>query len=178
MGKDLLALLQNQQNQLGKVLETNKETEHFGLALTRQDAELIVQERKNSLKEQRRIEFGEGIVTKIIYEFCDSDFIEQDSYADTIIRLQEIFYMYKNEMQDEISDEELLHFMKEQFETVCFGDLDYLAGTCLAIFSQAIRAGYRGYRASEGRGEYGAFDEVKRWDYDLYLEMLKELCWR
>lgn len=178
MGKDLLALLQNQQNQLGKVLETNKETEHFGLALTRQDAELIVQERKNSLKEQRRIEFGEGIVTKIIYEFCDSDFIEQDSYADTIIRLQEIFYMYKNEMQDEISDEELLHFMKEQFETVCFGDLDYLAGTCLAIFSQAIRAGYRGYRASEGRGEYGAFDEVERWDYDLYLEMLKELCWR
>ena len=35
MGKDLLALLQNQQNQLGKVLETNKETEHFGLALMR-----------------------------------------------------------------------------------------------------------------------------------------------
>ena len=50
MGKDLLALLQNQQNQLGKVLETNKETEHFGLALTRKDAVLIVQERKNSLK--------------------------------------------------------------------------------------------------------------------------------
>ncbi|MDE7007906.1 MAG: hypothetical protein K2P07_07040, partial [Lachnospiraceae bacterium] len=79
MGKDLLALLQNQQNQLGKVLETNKETERFGLALTRQDAELIVQERKNSLKEQRRIEFGEGIVTKIIYEFCDSDFIDQNN---------------------------------------------------------------------------------------------------
>ncbi len=49
MGKDLLALLQNQQNQLGKVLETNKETEHFGLALTRQDAELIVQEHKDHL---------------------------------------------------------------------------------------------------------------------------------
>ena len=42
--------------------------------------------------------------------------------------------MYKNEMQDEISDEELLHFMKEQFETVCFGDLDYLTGTCLPFF--------------------------------------------
>ena len=154
MGKDLLALLQNQQNQLGKVLETNKETEHFGLALTRQDAELIVQERKNSLKEQRRIEFGEGIVTKIIYEFCDSDFIDQNNYVETIIRLQEIFYLYKNEMLDEITDDELLHFMKEQFEEICFGDLDYLEGTCLNIFSQAIRAGYRGYKASEGRGSF------------------------
>ena len=150
MGKDLLALLQNQQNQLGKVLETNKETEHFGLALTRQDAELIVQERKNSLKEQRRIEFGEGIVTKIIYEFCDSDFIDQNNYVDTIIRLQEIFYLFKNEMQDEITDDELLHLMKEQFELICFGDLEYLESTCLSLFSQAIRRGYDGYKGSAG----------------------------
>lgn len=178
MGKDLLALLQNQQNQLGKVLETNKETERFGLALTRQDAELIVQERKNSLKEQRRIEFGEGIVTKIIYEFCDSDFIDQNNYVDTIIRLQEIFYLFKNEMQDEITDDELLHLMKEQFERICFGDLDYLEGTCLAQFSQAVRAGYDGYKGSDGYGEYSKFDDSKRWDYELYLEALKDLFWR
>ena len=74
-----------------------------------------------------------------------------------------LFYLYKNEMQDEISDDELLHFMKEQFEQTCFGDLDYLEGTCLNIFSQAIRAGYRGYMSTEGHGEYEAFDEVKRW---------------
>ena len=30
--------------------------------------------------------------------------------------LLDFFYLYKNEMQDEISDDELLHFMKEQFE--------------------------------------------------------------
>ncbi len=177
MDKDWMVLLQ-QQNQLSKMMEVNRATERYGLSLSEQDAKMILAERNHALQRERRVEFGEGIAPRIIYEFCDSDFIEQDSYADTIIRLQEIFYMYKNEMQDEISDEELLHFMKEQFETVCFGDLDYLTGTCLAIFSQAIRAGYRGYRASEGRGEYGAFDEVKRWDYDLYLEMLKELCWR
>ena len=65
--------------------------------------------------------------------------------------------------------------MKEQFETLCFGDLDYLEGTCLSIFSQAIRAGYRGYKTSGGRGEASRFDEVKRWDYDLYMEALSEL---
>lgn len=177
MGKDFLALLQNQQNQIGRVLETNKGTERFGLTLTRQDAELIVEERKNSLKGQRRVEFGEGIVTKIIYEFCDSGFIDQNNYVDTIIRLQEIFYLFKNEMEDEITDDELLHIMKEQFEQICFGDLDYLEGTCLANFAQAVRAGYGGYKGTDGYGEYAKFDEVKRWDYDLYFETLKELCW-
>ncbi len=81
-------------------------------------------------------------------------------------------------MMDEITDDELLHFMKEQFENTCFGDLEYLESTCLAIFSQAIRAGYDGFKGTEGYGEYEKFDEVKRWDYELYLETLKELCWR
>ena len=104
MDKDWIALFIQQQNQLGKVLETNRTAERFGLTLSEQDAELIVEERKKSLKEQRRVEFGEGIVPKIIYEFCDSDFIDQNNYVDTIIRLQEIFYLFKNEMQDEITD--------------------------------------------------------------------------
>ena len=44
-------------------------------------------------------------------------------------------------MLDEITDAELLEFMKEQFETVCFGDLDYLEGTCLDIFHRPFGQG-------------------------------------
>lgn len=101
----------------------------------------------------------------------------QQNYRDSLIRLQEIFYLYKNEMMDEITDDELLEFMREQFENVCYGDFDYLEGTCLDIFAQAIRAGYSGYIQSEGRGEFEKFDIVKRWDKELYLEVLKELAW-
>ncbi len=171
-----MVLLQ-QQNQLGKVVEINQTAERYGLVLSEEDAKLILEEKNNALREQKRIEFGEGIVTKIIYEFCDSDFIDQNNYVETIIRLQEIFYLFKNEMEDEITDDELLHLMKEQYELICFGDLDYLEGTCLNIFSQAIRAGYQGYQGTEGRRDYAKFDEVQRWDYDLYFETLKELCW-
>jgi hypothetical protein len=78
----------------------------------------------------------------------------------------DIFYLYKNEMEDEITDDELLHLMKEQFELLCFGDLDYLEGTCLADFAQAVRAGYEGYQQSGGYGEYACFDVEKRWDFD------------
>ena len=177
MSKDWIVLLQ-QKNQLEKVIETNKTTEQFGLVLSEQDAKLILEERKDTLQKQKRVEFGEGIVPKIIYEFCDSNYIDQNNYVDTIIRLQEIFYLYKNEMQDEITDAELLHFMKEQFEDICYGDLDYLEGTCLTIFSQAVRAGYRKYKDSQGYGEYADFDEVKRWDYELYLEALDNLWGR
>ena len=171
-----MVLLQ-QQNQLGKVVETNQTAERYGLVLSEEDAKLILEEKNNALREQKRVEFGGGITPKIIYEFCDSDFIDQNNYVETIIRLQEIFYLFKNEMEDEITDDELLHLMKEQYELICFGDLDYLEGTCLNIFSQAIRAGYQGYQGTEGRRDYAKFDEVQRWDYDLYFETLKELSW-
>ena len=78
-------------------------------------------------------------------------------------------------MLDEITDDELLEFMKEQFENVCFGDFGYLEGTCLDIFAQAVRAGYSGYRETEGRGKFENFDIVKRWDRGLYLEALHNL---
>lgn len=177
MSRDWMMLLQ-QQELLSRVVATNQVTEQFGLVLTQEDAGLILDERRNSLLEQKRIEFGEGIITKIIYEFCDSDFIDQSNYVSTIIRLQEIFYLYKNEMQDEMTDDELLHLMKEQFEQICFGDLEYLESTCLANFSRAVRAGYGGYRATNGCGEYSKFEKIKRWDHELYFEVLKELCWR
>ena len=108
MDQNWLDLLQ-ETNQLSKVIETNKDTERYGLVLSEQDARAIVENRKKSLQEQKRVEFGEGITPKIIREFCDSEFVRQDNYADTIMRLQEIFFLYKNEMDDEITDDELLH---------------------------------------------------------------------
>lgn len=177
MDNNWLELLQNT-NQLAKVTETNQYTKQFGLTLSEQDAQLILDNRKATLREQRRVEFGESIVPKIIYEFCDSNYIDQGNYVESMIRLQEIFYLYKNEMEDEITDDELLHLMKEQYEYICFGDLDYLEGTCLSDFAQAIRAGYDGYAKKDGYSEYSKFDSQNRWSYELYLETLKVLCWR
>ena len=176
MDKNWISMLQDQ-NQLEKVVETNKYTEKFGLSLTQEQAQLILEGRKNELKEQRRVEFGEGITSKIIFEFCDSDFIDQNNYVSTITRLQEIFYLYKNEMNDEITDEELLHLMREQFDKLCFGDLDYLETTCLANLAKAIRAGYEGYKCPEGYGEYIKLELHESWNYEAYYESLKSLDW-
>lgn len=158
-----------------EILETNQYTQKYGLVLGKEEAALLAQERADVLRQERRVEFGSGILPKIIYTFCDSAYVYQDNYCESLIRLQEIFFHYKNEMIDEITDDELLEFMREQFEEVCCGDLSYLEGTCLDLFAQAIRAGYSGYRESGGRGEFGAVDIVKRWDRELYLEALHNL---
>lgn len=167
-----------EKNQETALMETNSYTEPYGLRLTQKDARLLAAERMRTLKEKRRVEFGGGILPKLIYAFCDSAYIGQEDYVEILARLQEIFYMFKNEMQDEITDDELITFMREQFDGICFGDLDYLEGTCLDNFAQAVRSGYRGFHESGGRGEYGQFDEVTRWDRELYLEVLKDLCWK
>lgn len=165
----------NKQTQLKEIMELNGRTEEFGLVLSREDTELLIEERQNILKQERRVEFGQGILPRLIFAFCDSEYIMQDNYVQSLIRLQEIFYHYKNEMEDEITDDELLNFMREQFETTCFGDFNYLEGTCLDIFSEAIRAGYQGYQETEGRGGFEELDIVTRWDRELYLEALKNL---
>ena len=175
--KDWMNLLSSQ-NQIQNILEVNQKTARYGLELTEADAKTLSETRNSELRRQQRIEFGEGILPKLIDAFCDSPYMAQGTYVETLIRLQEIFFLYKNAMLDEISDDELLQFMREQYDEICFGDLDYLEGTCLNHFAQAIRAGYRGFRATQGRGEYSQFDEVKRWDHELYLEVLKDLCWR
>lgn len=126
-------------NQIRNVMDINRQTERFGLVLTEEDARTLMESRKNTLKEQQRVEFGEGILPKMIFTFCDSQYIYQENYVDTILRLQEIFYLYKNEAIEEMSDDELLDFMKHSFDGECQGTLEYLEGTALEEFARDIR---------------------------------------
>lgn len=158
-----------------QVLEANRYTQKYGLVLKEEEAALLAEVRADVLREEKRVELGQGILPKIIYVFCDSPYIYQDNYCESLIRLQEIFFQYKNETLDELSDDELLAFMREQFDNVCRGDFGYLEETCLDIFAQAVRAGYTGYRETEGKGEFEKVDIVRRWDRDLYMEALMDL---
>lgn len=135
--------LLSDRNQVQQLMEMNQKTQHFGLALTEEEAKLIVENKKESLKEQKRVEFGETILVKLIDTFCDSPYISQRDYADTLMRLQEIFYLYKNESLDELSDDELLEYMKKAFDGICQGSLEYLEETVLEEFARIIRCGER-----------------------------------
>jgi len=172
-----LLLKEKDKQELSSVISCNEKTGQFGLTLTEGEAKELMLCRNESLKKYQRVEFGGGILEKLIEIFCDSQYISQSNYTNTLEQLQDIFYEFKNEAQDLLTDDELLTFMKEQFEGVCFGDLEYLEGTCLDKFAEAIRGGYRGYQSTGGEGEYSQFDDVQRWDKNVYMEIVKELFW-
>lgn len=152
--KFLLQLMHNNELQMQKVIACNQFTQKFGLQLTEQEALVLVEERKRSLKEEERIEFGEGILPKLIFAFCDSPYIYQDNYVNTIATLQDIFYLYKNESLDELSDDELITYMKEAFEGECEGSLEHLEDTSLEAFAREIREKTHGFL-----GKYEEEDE-------------------
>lgn len=122
-----------------ELLNSNKYTCQFGLKLSEQDVEELVIVRRECLADHQRIEFGKGVLEKLIYAFCDSSYVYQENYVDTLARLQDIFYLYKNESMDELTDDELIEFMRESFDDVCQGSIDYLEGTCLEEFARNIR---------------------------------------
>ena len=142
---DNLLMLLSGKNQIEAIRKTNDYTRHFGLSLSEADVQALMASHMECLKEGQRIEFGGGITDKLIFAFCDSDYIYQDNYVETIQRLQQIFYLYKNESMDEMTDDELINLMRNVFDTECQGSLDYLEQTSLEKFAREIRANTRKY---------------------------------
>ena len=95
-----------------------------------------------ALSENGRIEFGGGVIDKIIKEFCDSPYISMHNYTQTIHELLEIFYYYKNETLDLVSDDDMIMHMKTAFDGTCQGSLDLLSWRELDRFARNLRSGY------------------------------------
>ncbi|WP_035290516.1 DUF6323 family protein [Clostridium sp. KNHs214] len=127
------------------VLKCNEFTSEYGLKIKEEDVKEIIKTRNMSLKNSARIEFNGQIITKIIIAFCDSPYISQYNYSDTINELVEIFYNYKNETLDYISDDELIDIMKEYFNNYCQGSLELLEGKVLYKIADNIRHGVKDY---------------------------------
>lgn len=151
---DNFMLLLSEQNRKELIKKTNEYTHQFGLSLTDDDIQELMIRRRECLSEQQRVEFGQGILEKIIFAFCDSDFIYQENYAETIAELQNIFYLYKNEAMDELTDDELISIMRNAFDGECQGSLEYLEETYLEQLARKIRA-----RSHKFFGRYKRNDE-------------------
>ena len=129
------------QIEIANIKKCNEYTSQYGLALSDNQINNLLERRKETLKEAGRIEFREGIIDKLIKEFCDSPYINQENYAETLYELVEIFYEYKNETMDLISDDELIGFMKKSFDGICQGDLEYLSGTVMYRMRENLLSG-------------------------------------
>ena len=131
-----------QKHAVDEVIKCNHLTYNFGLSLSTQDATELIETRNTSLQNNGRIEFGSGIIEKMIKEFCDSPYLSKNNYTTTLHELIEIFYYYKNETLDIMSDDALIKFMKDSFDGICQGSLVLLAGRELEKMASNISYGY------------------------------------
>ena len=125
----------------GELEACNRTTERYGLSLSSEQIENLLRQRSLALKNTGRIEFGEGILKKLIFAFCDSPYITPKDYEDTLAELQEIFYYFKNEASEQLADDELIDGMESIFNGKAYGSLEYLAGTGLEELCRGKRFG-------------------------------------
>lgn len=134
---------------VSEIMKLNAVTSGYGHQLTPKQAEKLVAVRTEALLSTGRVEFGGGVIGKIIYAFCDSPYISSSEYEQTLERLIEIFYFYKNETLNRISDDDLIKFMKQSFDGSCHGSLELLEGRELAGVARKLRFGEDRYESVE-----------------------------
>lgn len=130
-----------QQENINNILSYNKYTNKYGLLLTEKQATALVKSQKNSLQKTGRIELGNGIIDKLIIAFYDSPYISQPNYEETLHELIDLFYDFKNDTWESVTDNELINFMSTAFNETCHGSLELLTSRELMQLTQHIHEG-------------------------------------
>ena len=126
--------------QARELLACNDTTAAYGLRLTPQQAQALLNTRSAALRKTGRVELGGSILQKVVLTFCDSPYLMQESYEETLHQLVDAFYHFKNETEDRVGDDALLQYMKRAFDGPCRGSIDLLTGTVLPDMARALRA--------------------------------------
>mgnify|MGYP001161896799 CR=1 FL=1 len=128
---NLLSLFHSQNNladqkSMDKLLQTNDLSSQYGLRLTSEDALELVQARNETLQGYGRLEFGKGVLEQLVLAFCDSPYLNEETYADSLLSFLELFYQTKNESMERMPDDLVIKRMKEAFNGSCEGSLKRL----------------------------------------------------
>ncbi len=166
-GSGELSLRKTEEN----LLAQNAELSAHGLTLSREQAAAIAESRRHALEANGRVEFAAGIPEKIVRAFCDSPYVDNATFADTVAELLDLFYTYKNETLDRIGDDDLIAYMKKYYNGVCRGSLDLLAGIELERLARDVRAGRKGEAADLPSGrdvtddDFGSAEEEEKGEW-------------
>ena len=108
--------LENIKYEEKKILELNKLI-NKNFTITKENAISLIENKNVFLKEIGRIDLTNDIVENIIMVFMDSSFIDKENYMEVFISLEEIFLTYENIFSKKLTSEEILNYLKEEFET-------------------------------------------------------------
>lgn len=126
--------------QAQELLSCNDDTAAYGLRLTPQQAQALLDTRSAALRKTGRVELGGTILRRMILTFRDSPYLTAENYEATLHELVDAFYHFKTETEDRVGDEALLRYMKQAFDSSCHGSLELLTGTALPEMARRLCA--------------------------------------
>ncbi len=114
-----------------ELLECQQANQAYGLSLTQQDITELVHLREQALRATGRVEFGGGILPKLMAAFRTSPYVDNQNFAAVLAELQDAFYYFKNESYDRFSDDELVETMQTVFNGRAAGSAELLTAISL-----------------------------------------------
>lgn len=117
---------QAERQALAAMARCNALSERYCLTLREADLRMLAQNQSEALRSTGRIEFGGGPYEQLVYALCDSPYLSQDVYADTLAALCSLFYEFKGESAEQWSDDELVAEMKRLYDGPCHGSVDLM----------------------------------------------------
>lgn len=147
---------------LAELQSCNARTAPYQLALSEEQILSLLASRRESIRRSDRVEFGESALVRLIDAFCDSPYLLQENYEETLSELQECFYYFKNESAEAVSDDELIAYMRQVFDGEAAGSMEYLSDITLAELCTKARYGPLWEEAAEENydEDNGEIDEL------------------
>lgn len=143
-----------------EILALNSETRQNGLVLSAEDARDLSDLRVAALRENERIEMGSGAVMDIIRRFSTSHFIMEENYAYVLHEVTNMFYYIKTEVEDRISDRDLIEELFTRFELQCQGSIDTLENREVGRIIRKVNSGKNYHKWYADRDELD-YDQTK-----------------
>lgn len=98
------------------------------LRLSGETIDRLLLGRTEALRAAGRVEFGGGVLPKLLYAFRSSPYLAPEDAEETLAALQEMFYACQNDLRGRWTDDELIEYMAGTFNGRAHGSLDYLTG--------------------------------------------------
>lgn len=133
-----LALRAQADTMTRELARCNERTETYGLRLSEGQMQSLLLARAEALRDTGRVEPGGGVLPRIIDAFCDSPYIMRDTYAQTIAFLQDLFYALKNEIENAMTDDELIEALARVYNGRAQGSLEFLEDLTVGDLYRAL----------------------------------------
>ena len=121
------------------LLEINATTQKYGLIMTEQIAKEIAEARQHALKANDMIDFSPDTLTRLVRAFSQSYFITQETFAEIIGEITDLFYFLRDEIKGALSDDDLISEMLIVFNDYCAGAMELMQNKGAEIIIRKYR---------------------------------------